>query len=99
MASAARILKDVKHAARHKYAWPGGYPLLLVMSEGEVLCTDCARSEFRAIASATISRSRDGWRCEGVQIHWEGPPHSCAHCNAQIESAYGDPDADEAETV
>jgi hypothetical protein len=50
-------------------------------------------------ASATIARRRSDWRCEGVQIHWEGPPESCAHCNAQIESAYGDPDADEAEPV
>jgi len=66
------------------------------MSDGEVLCTDCAKSEFPAIARATISRSCDGWRCEGVQIHWEGAPEYCAHCNAQIESAYGDPEAAEA---
>ena len=98
MPSPARILRDVKNAARNKYAWPGGYPLLLILSDGETLCVKCAKSEFRAIASATIARRRSDWRCEGVEIHYEGPPAYCAHCNAATESAYGDPEA-ESETV
>ena len=99
MNTPARILQQVKNAARNKYAWPGGYPLILVMSDGETLCADCAKSEFPAIARATIAKARDGWRCEGVEIHYEGPPAYCAHCNAQTESAYGDPEAAETETV
>lgn len=29
--------------------------------------------------------------------HWEGPPIECTHCGREIESAYGDPHAEEGE--
>lgn len=87
-----KIIHDVKYAARNKYAWPGGYPLLVIMSDGACLCCDCARSEFALIARAARDGDRDGWASIGTDIHWEGPPEICAHCGAEIESAYGNPD-------
>lgn len=92
--NARQLLADVRDYCREPYAWPGGYPKVLIMSDGECLCSKCARSEYRAISAATRAGLRDGWRAEGVDIHWEGPAETCAHCNAEIESAYGDPDAD-----
>ena len=88
----ANIIRDVKYAARNKYAWPGGYPLIVVMSDGECLCCDCARSEFALIARATRDGYEKCWIATGVDVHWEGPPEICAHCGAEIESAYGNPD-------
>lgn len=54
----------VREFIRQPFAFPGGYPIVLVMS--------------------------DGWKAEGVLIHWEGAPECCDHCGAETESAYGD---------
>ena len=93
--SAREILKALREAIRAGfYAWPGGYQMLAVMSDGESLCCKCARAEYRSISRATRDRSRDGWACEGIQIHWEGAPEVCAHCGDSIPSAYGDDSAE-----
>lgn len=87
-------LVQVREFARHPFAWPGGYPKVLVMQDGECLCSACARSEYRLISEATRGQARDGWAAVGVQLHMEGAPLACAHCGKQIESAYGEPGAD-----
>ena len=74
------------------YAWPGGYPLIYITAEGDVACPDCVNSEDQFV----IASEKDHWRVwpiEGVQIHYEGAPEICCHCNTEIESAYGDPDS------
>jgi hypothetical protein len=75
--------------AAGKFAFPGSYPLVAIMEDGETMCCDCVGKE-----SATIIEAypRDGWRIAGVGVHWEGDPHICAHCGASIESAYGPTD-------
>lgn len=90
MSFASAKLAQAKSVAREPYAWPGGYPKILVMTDGAVLCPKCVRSEYAQIARSTIQGTRDGWRCEGAGIHWEGAPEICAHCNAEIPSAYGE---------
>lgn len=82
------ILYQVKRAARDRYAWPGGYPLAVVMSDGAVLCPDCARSEFRLIARATRDNDRDGWAAIGTEVFWGEQDEFCDHCNAVIASMY-----------
>lgn len=89
--TAAQKLAQAKSVAREPCAWPGGYAKLLLMCDGELLCPKCVRSEFPAIARSTIQKSRDGWQCEAITIHWEGPAEFCAHCNAELPSEYGDP--------
>jgi len=76
------------------YAWPGGYPIIYVCADGGVLCPDCANGENGSEASESSDAPSD-WRMEGTDIHWEGAPELCDHCGAIIESAYGEPDADE----
>lgn len=88
------IIREVKLAARNKFAWPGGYPLMVVMSDGECLCCDCARKDFGLVARATRDQDRSGWAAAGVQIHWEGEPEICCNCGEQIESAYGVPESE-----
>ena len=77
------------------YAWPGGYPLLLVTDDGAALCFDCGRTEGPQILRSIRSRSRDGWRVVGCDVHWEGPPEHCEHCGREIPSAYGSDDETE----
>ena len=88
------ILANVKSAIRMPYAWPGGYPLAVLMSDGECLCVKCAHSEFRLIADSTIRNARDGWRAMASDINWEDSSLYCAHCNEPIESAYGDDESE-----
>ena len=83
--------KTLKEAIRQPYAWPGGYQLYLLMSDGEALCMKCARSEFRALLEAMRDNDNSGWRPEAVDIYWEGPPMNCAHCGREMVSEYGDP--------
>ncbi len=68
------------------FAWPGGYPIYYLADDGEALCPDCAN-----LPEAHEGGDGDGWRLEGQGVHWEGEPLSCAHCNREIESAYGVP--------
>ena len=89
-------LKEIKEAIRHPYAWPGGYQLLLVMSDGEYMCLKCARKEWRNILDSYVTHQRrDGWYPVCLDIYWEGPTLQCCHCNADIRSEYGDPWAEE----
>lgn len=73
-----------------EYAWPGGYPLFLLTSDGCPLCFDCAREEFSQIAYAIKYKLNDGWRIVGCDINYEEKDMLCGHCGERIESAYGD---------
>lgn len=68
------------------FAWPGGYPCALLMSDGEVIDAKAARENYRLIRRET---GRD-WTPVDVFIHWEGAPLYCAHSGREIPSAYGE---------
>lgn len=88
------MLDQARSAARHTYAWPGGYPLAVVMVDGECICPQCARKEWRQVVRNTLMSRREGsdssWCAAGVDVNWENDSLYCAHCNRQIESAYGE---------
>lgn len=86
----AHKLGNIKQAIRDKYAWPGGYPLFLVMNDGGALCMDCARAEFRQIAHDTVKGWSTGWDAAAADINWEDSELTCDHCGNHIESAYSD---------
>lgn len=88
----SELMTSIRKFIREPYAWPGGYPLALLMSDGETLCTKCARSNYLQISNATRHALRGDWQAAGVFVHWEGEPLVCAHCNTETESAYGNPD-------
>ncbi len=73
------------------YAWPGGYPIVYMTKDDSILCPDCANGKN---GSEAIKGHEDPeWNLVGMDIHHEGPPEVCDHCQVQIESAYGDPDS------
>lgn len=71
------------------YAWPGGYPLFYLCRDGGVLCHKCMNKEIAEIDDSTRRKLRDGWEVRACDVHWEGEPMTCGHCNDEIESAYG----------
>lgn len=78
----------VPHA--ETYSWPGAYPIIYVVDDGDILCADCVNDSTNPVH---FGGDADGWRVEALDIHYEGAPETCAHCGKSIESAYGDPDA------
>ena len=67
------------------YAWPGGYALALLTSDGGALCFDCARAEARNVIHSIRHDICDGWRvvaCGDVD-NADSATH-CDHCAAHI---------------
>lgn len=88
-----QAINQLKEAMRNPYAWPGGYPVYPVMDDGALLCTECARKNFRNILESTRNERHDGWHCIGAEVLWEGTEY-CAHCSKQLESAYGEEESE-----
>lgn len=56
-----------------------GYPLALIVNGGYI-CPHCAADYI-------------GHNDASVDVHYEGASLYCDDCGAELESAYGDPDA------
>ena len=88
-----REIEAVKRAIREPYAWPGGYPVYTVMDDGDLLCPDCARAEFKQIVRDTKMQIGGCWTVLGAEILWEemdGTPAICSHCEKKLQTAYGE---------
>lgn len=72
------------------YAWPGGYPLIYLDKDNSVLCADCATK------SALDPDELESFKPCAYDVYYEGPTIHCENCNAEIESAYGDPEKEQA---
>lgn len=61
-------------------AYPGCYTITYYdLKAGDVVCAKCATFErFRTALTP--------------DVHWEGPPETCAVCNKELPSEYGDPE-------
>lgn len=59
-------INDLKAALRQgPYAWPGGYPLYFITSDGMTISFETARRFFRSIMWSIKNECDDGWRiCE-----------------------------------
>ena len=84
--------KQAIRSALQHYAWPGGYPIYLVTTDGGALCPDCVKSEVRNIIDSCRREVDDGWRAYGADINYEDPNLYCDHCGNRIESAYAEED-------
>ena len=60
-------IRRVKEAVRNKYAWPGGYELAFVTSDGALLCTDCVRKNWRAVLDdMKTDYPSSGWKISAI---------------------------------
>ena len=81
-------ISDFRRDIRQPYAWPGGYPMFFLTSDGEALSFAAAKSQRRNVLEAIAGGYRDGWRVVGVDVNWEDADLMCAHTGEAIESAY-----------
>lgn len=79
------------HLEWESYIWPGGYEMHYYTHTGDVLCHQCANDNLML----TIDSDTHDWYIVAGDVYWEGPAMICDHCGREIESAYGDPDAED----
>lgn len=78
--------------ARDLFAWPGGYELVGLTTDGAIMCADCIRANYRLVYAATISNDRSGWGICGVGAvgcnieATEGDDLTCCNCNRTIDT-------------
>jgi len=78
-----------QYIARERYAFPGGYELAGITSDGALLCNNCCKSEYRQIRESNRDYcgldSSDGWNVVTVDVscNWDESQH-CDHCNREI---------------
>lgn len=75
----------LRAAIRQKFAWPGGYEIYGITSDGSTLCCDCMRQEYRQIAYARKFNVHDGWNVQVIALDCETDSFTdCAHCSRVI---------------
>ena len=72
-----------------KWAWPGGYPLYFITSDGAALSFDAAQGNYAQCSRSIRDKCNDGWRIVACDINYEDADLYCGHTGARIESAYG----------
>lgn len=74
------------------FAWPGGYPLYFITSDGAALSFDALKDKItlRCVLSSIRDQSNDGWQVVGCDVNWEDAELYCAHTGKRIESAYAE---------
>lgn len=86
-----KTVSDLKATLRAgAFAWPGGYPLYFITSDGAALSFATVRKEFRRIAESIRENCSDGWRVDGCAVNYEDRELFDDHTNEKIECAYGD---------
>lgn len=78
-----------KHLRSGPYAWPGGYPMYFITSDGAALSFQAVLENYCSVLWAMRQRVNDGWRVVAVDINWEDPELTCEHTGKRIPSAYG----------
>jgi len=88
---------DLKATLRSgQYAWPGGYPLYFITSDGAALSFEAVRDEFRNVMDSIQNDIRDGWKVVGCQVNYEDGELTCDHTGKPIPSAYGEDEEESA---
>jgi len=79
-------LQALKTVAREKYAWPGGYALSAITSDGGLICSKCCRDEYRTMYRSTRDECGDGWQVKALicSADYDGPEY-CSYCSNEIE--------------
>ena len=85
--------KQLKAALRSgPYAWPGGYPLYFITSDGAALSFQAVRDNFRSVLWSIRHAVNDGWRVVAIEVNWEDIDLYCDHTGEPIPAAYAEAD-------
>lgn len=72
-----------------------GYPIYYLTHDYAPLCHNCVNHNIRQSADEIKNPDRsDSYRPVAYEVNWEAPDLHCDQCGNQIESAYGDDNAD-----
>jgi hypothetical protein len=80
----------VIHSPDGPFAWPGGYPMFFLCSDGDALSWQAAVENADQIRDSIIQGWNDGWRVVAFDINWEDANLHCSHTGNRIESAYAE---------
>ena len=72
------------YVADERYAWPGGYALFAMCSDGGLLCPACCEENKNEI-EADNDNPRSDWHIVGIvtaEILEE--PEQCVHCGREL---------------
>ena len=84
-------LREIKKALRAgPYAWPGGYPLYFIATNGDPLSSGSVRAGWRNVCESHIKTGATCWDVSAIDINWEDSELCCAETGKRIESAYAD---------
>ena len=80
-------LAEVKNTIRNPYAFPGGYALLFLLADGEVITPETARQNYAEIV-ADFRDNSGQWKIVAVFVNWEDGDLYDAHTNDKIPAEY-----------
>jgi hypothetical protein len=74
------------------FAWPGGYPLYFITSDGDALSFEALKDKntLRAVLSSVRYGRNDGWRIVACEVNWEDNELECVDTMKRIPSAYAE---------
>ena len=84
------VKQFIQQLEQGAYAWPGGYPLYFITSDGAALSFQAAKENGGLICESIAGDCNDGWQVVAVDVNWENSDLICDHTGEKIESAYGE---------
>lgn len=86
---------EVNRKPLDTFAWPGGYPLFYLFTDGGCICPECANANIEEIDAAmrdprgnrAHSSGCGGWAIDGFDVNYE-EELSCDNCGEAIPAAY-----------
>ena len=82
---------DLKATLRAgEFAWPGGYPLYFITSDGGALSFESVRAELYQVIYSIRHQISDGWRVVACEVNYEDTDLYCDHSGKRIAYAYSD---------
>lgn len=72
------------------FAFPGGYPLFFITSDGGALSFETVKKELYSVSWSIRHNVSDGWRVVACAVNWEDGELTDSHTGAKIESAYAE---------
>ena len=79
-------MPQARYVARYPCAWPGGYEVIAVLHDGELLCSHCVRENWREVVDETKYDMADQWKVVCiVTSDWLENYERCVHCNRLLD--------------
>lgn len=77
--------RKLRTLIRQRCAWPGGYEFVFYTRDGDILCSECARSNYPLIARERRTGWDSGWLVECVETaEYLEESCPCDHCHKEL---------------